>query len=198
MENPMSEESQVPGEVRTTPPASRSVEATLEEIAEDMLDILERLNSIERQVREQGRAIETFRTEAWGQSRALSMRYLFDAVAPAIDTLQVLARGLDPAIGAGGYQQVISAAATLNIVLQTLGFQRFDAAAGDPFDPARMECLGYAEGLPGRVLEMIRQGYAAGEIVVRPAGVLIADPRAAKPAEGTAAAARKGEECSTR
>jgi hypothetical protein len=41
-----------------------------------------------------------------------------------------------------------------------------------------MECLGYGEGPTGVVLEVMQPGYRTADVVVRPAGVLIADPRA--------------------
>jgi molecular chaperone GrpE (heat shock protein) len=71
------------------------------------------------------------------------------------------------------------ALSSLRRVLRTLGFEEFEVAEGEPFDPARMESLEYAEGEQGVVLSVIRPGYLANEVVVRPCGVRIADPSAA-------------------
>ena len=39
-------------------------------------------------------------------------------------------------------------------------------------------------GTPESVLQVLRKGYLAGDILVRPAGVLIADPGTAEEPEG--------------
>ena len=67
------------------------------------------------------------------------------------------------------------------MLLQTLGFEEFQVGEGEPFNPEFMECVGYAEGTPGTVLSMRTSGYLTGGSVVRPAGVLVADPRVSKP-----------------
>jgi molecular chaperone GrpE (heat shock protein) len=65
---------------------------------------------------------------------------------------------------------------TLANLLQAIGYVRFEVNPGEPFDPSRMQCLGYRQGKTGVVLEVLQPGYAAAGSVVRPAGVLIADP----------------------
>ena len=46
----------------------------------------------------------------------------------------------------------------------------------EPIDLERMHPCGYTEGPPGIVLGLERPGYRTKEKVVRPAGVLIANP----------------------
>jgi molecular chaperone GrpE (heat shock protein) len=155
-----------------------AVDSLAQEIAEDMLNVLERLSAIERLVRDQARASEALRRDLVGAHRALAVRSVFDAVASALDSLESVRLGLGPDAPGRAHTQLGLAASVLNILLQTLGFERFDVVPGEQFLPDRMECLGYAEGEPGRVLEVVRAGYCTGELVVRPAGVLIADPAA--------------------
>jgi molecular chaperone GrpE len=70
-------------------------------------------------------------------------------------------------------------------VLAQLGFPRFDAT-GTLFDPARHEAVGVVDSdeRPGTVVGTIRPGYGAGEVVLRPAGVVVA--RASAPSDGGA------------
>jgi len=70
-------------------------------------------------------------------------------------------------------------------VLAQLGFPRFDAT-GTLFDPARHEAVGVVDSdeRPGTVVGTIRPGYGAGEVVLRPAGVVVA--RASVPSDGGA------------
>jgi len=160
----------------TAPDRTANYGTMLQELVEDMLHVLERLTSIERQVQDQVRATEAIRSELESSGSALTSRHIFEAMAPTIDSLRALALGLDAAAQPVAYGQVTSAAAVLNILMQTLGFQRYEVTPGEAFDPRRMECVGYAEGGQRIVLQAVRPGYVAGETVVRPAGVLIADP----------------------
>ena len=89
---------------------------------------------------------------------------------------------IDQAIDAEGdgraWRLVRAVVSSLSNLLQSLGFEAFEAEEGEPFDPHRMECLGFQEGEPGIVLEAVRSGYRIDQTVVRPAGVHIADVRA--------------------
>jgi molecular chaperone GrpE len=60
-------------------------------------------------------------------------------------------------------------------VLAQLGFPRFDAT-GEGFDPARHEAVSVIDSdePPGTVVETTRTGYGTGEVVLRPAGVVVA------------------------
>jgi molecular chaperone GrpE (heat shock protein) len=166
----------------------------IEEIAEDMVDIVQRLGKLERQMQEssaslaslhdvfaehssyQYKLVESVRRDLAGDRKALTLRALFDPAALALDQLEVIRKGFDPEKDQAVYGQVSAAAATLDNLLQSLGFTRFVPQPGDSFDPSRMQCLGYASGEIGVVLKVLRPGYLAGDSLVRPAGVLIADP----------------------
>jgi molecular chaperone GrpE len=60
-------------------------------------------------------------------------------------------------------------------VLAQLGFPRFDAT-GERFDPARHEAVSVIDSNapPGTVVATTRTGYGRGEVVLRPAGVVVA------------------------
>jgi molecular chaperone GrpE (heat shock protein) len=171
-----------------------AVPAAIEEIADGMLDILQRLANLERQWQESGTAIaelrrytqdsanhhsrtlEALRAEVAGERKSLALRMIFEPVATALDSLEMLRQGLVSEADQHAHGQLTAAVATLANTLTALGFERFDVAAGERFDPNRMQCFGYAEGEPGLVLEALQPGYTAASVVVRPASVLIADP----------------------
>jgi molecular chaperone GrpE (heat shock protein) len=73
-------------------------------------------------------------------------------------------------------RQLTAVELSLKSAVQGLGFIEFKVASGEPFDPGRMECLGFEEGASGQVTSFCRPGYAIGNIVIRPAGVMIASP----------------------
>ena len=124
----------------------------------------------------QRRALAELRRELLGDRRELATASVFHAVAPALDSLEQVRPGLDGKASAALAAQTDAVASALRNLLQSLGYSRFDAAVGEPFEPRRMECVGHLEGVPGVVLAAIRPGYAAGEVVMRPAGVLVAAP----------------------
>lgn len=143
-------------------------------------------DAVQEAAAETARALKSLRVELLGERRALATRSVFNAVLPAIDALGAMS---DNHLGEGhhaGQSRARAISATLSNVLQSLGFSTFEAEVGEPFDPARMEALGYGQGERGVVLDSVRPGYRAQEAVVRPAGVLIADPDEAAEPPGVA------------
>jgi molecular chaperone GrpE (heat shock protein) len=120
----------------------------------------------------QRRALAELRREVLGDRRAFAMASVFSAVAPALDSLQTIRVGLDADAALAAQTDAVTSA--LQSLLQSLGYLSFEAAVGQPFAPERMECLGHVDGPPGVVLAAVRPGYLAGDVVVRPAGVLLA------------------------
>src|SRR4051794_165924 len=81
--------------------------AALEELADDMLGVMQRLEQIEQRqvtldesVRALGsgatRSIDALRRDLIGEHRALSLRQFANAVGPALDSLITVRRGIDP------------------------------------------------------------------------------------------------------
>jgi molecular chaperone GrpE len=94
---------------------------------------------------------------------------------PVVDNLERALghAGADPQAIVQGIEAVREEA--LN-VLQRLGFTRLDDV-GVPFDPSRHEAVRVAEApdaVPGTVVEVIRPGYAAADVLLRPAVVAVA------------------------
>src|ERR1041384_3172996 len=165
-----------------------------EEIAEDMLELLRRVTNIERaqsdlalrleQVettlrdtsRQYASEVEKLQREFLGERKALSALSVFNAVVPMLDSLRVMRAQLHKSKQAPVRQQLDALIQTLSTTLRSLGFVEFEAIKNEPFDPARMECLGFASGRPGIVLNAICPGYRVQEVVVRPAGVMLSDP----------------------
>jgi molecular chaperone GrpE (heat shock protein) len=166
----------------------------IEEIADDMLHLLERVAALEQRLAEQtarieqvgqlvgeahlnlGRSIEVLRRELLEERKAIVNGAAVQAITSGIVPLRTVARTLDPTTDAGVLGQVAAVLGSLGGMLQTLGIREFEPVVGERFDPARMECIGYTEGERGFVLGVCSPGYLAGDRVVRPAGVLIADP----------------------
>jgi hypothetical protein len=176
-----------------TPNAGAGVE-TLEEIADDMLHLLERVAALEKRSVEimsavesvarsvqdtnvgLGRSLEATRRDLLEERKALAGRIAFGAVAGGLQSLRALVDSLDPAQDGRMLAQARSLISSLSGVVQSLGFSEFAPEVGVAFDPGRMECAGYADGEAGKVLAVCYPGYTAGETVVRAAGVRIADP----------------------
>jgi hypothetical protein len=175
-------------------PGAPAVAETLEELADDMLDLLRRVELIERmqaalvdRLDEVARAVREGTQLSWGQFEALRRDLLgdrraqaalgaFRASLPAFDTFVALRDGLPPDTDSPVRRQAVAAVDSLERYYRGLGIEPFQVRTGEPFDPERMECLGYAEGDVGVVLEVVRAGHRTAEAVVRPAGVVLAVP----------------------
>ena len=164
-----------------------------EEIAEDMLELLRSVNAIERMQREvvqrldqvettlrdtarqYAREVDTLRRDLLGERKALSALSVFNSVLPMLDSLRAMRANLPRRKNTPVGQQLDALIQTLGTTLRSLGFVEFEVKKDEPFDPGRMECLGFASGRPGIVLQVVRPGYCTREVVVRPAGVIIAE-----------------------
>jgi molecular chaperone GrpE (heat shock protein) len=169
-------------------------DTTLEELAQDMLDLLERVSAVQDQQTqldaglerinqaiqdassEQRRVLGRLHRDLLGDWKAAAAHSVFRAVAPALDSLSAMREALDPKPDERVRMQADAVVVTLGNLLLSLGYEVFSATVGEEFAPDRMESLGYADGAPGIVLACVRPGYTANGTVVRPAGVLIADP----------------------
>jgi len=189
------------------PDASGQLRELVDEVAEDMLSVRQRLKAIEegqagllsrldelsRKVQEASCAtaveVDKLRRTIAGEQKALLARSAFDAVVSALDSLRQISGGLNTKHDKKVRQQLAAAEAILATTVQRLGFQEFQAKVGERFDPSRMESMGYAAGQPGVVIRRHRPGYLGNGVVVRPAGVIIAAPGEASggqnPQEGT-------------
>lgn len=178
-------------------PADTNAEL-FEELAEDMLELLRRVKSIEatssemsgrleqvEQTLRDGSRLQTRETDALrrdllGERKAANAVSVFNAVVPTLDSLRLMHTKLHQTKDARTRAQLYAVIEALAMVLRGLGFLEFQVEKGELFDPGRMECLGFGNGEPGIVLEVTRPGYQAYEAVIRPAGVLIGDPNSAK------------------
>jgi molecular chaperone GrpE (heat shock protein) len=166
----------------------------LEELADDMLSLLKRVKSleelqgqvlgridqlqsaVERSSEVAAREADSLRRELLGQRKHIAQMSAFQAVVTGLERLQVMRGELDTHKDNRMIGQLDAVLQTLGTMLRGLGFVEFRAEVQEPFDPTRMECLGYASGEPNVVLKCLRSGYRADQTVVRPAGVLIANP----------------------
>jgi len=188
----------VPGDTE-----SMEVDATIEELAEDMVHVLMAIRDLsqkhaeltalvetsllelQRASRQQASELNVLHRDLVGDRRAQANRAAFNAIHPAIDQIRLI----HDALGTDQDEaklQISAVLSLLRMVLQGLDYVEFVVEANDPFDPATMECVEYREGELGKVLDVVRPGYRANGVVVRPCGVRIADPATArKPAAGT-------------
>ncbi len=169
---------------------------TMEEVADDLL-CLERLvrqlaagqdelralvqsAAVQLQEMKAQHAMElrNLRRDLLEEGRAQVGRNAFDAIHPALDYMDLVRTAAAPA-GGEWARQISAVQSALRMVLRGLGFTPFTVEVGAPFDPARMEVVDYADGERDTVLAVVRPGYEADGVVVRPCGVDIADPTAA-------------------
>jgi molecular chaperone GrpE len=79
------------------------------------------------------------------------------------------------------YQGLTAVLDQIEEVMRRQGVRRV-GAAGEPFDPERHEAVAVdrTADLPNRtVVELVRPGYALGDRILRPAQVIVAQPREA-------------------
>jgi len=169
----------------------------LEEIAEDMLHLLERVRSLEQvqaalmarleegvsAQREAAREVRLLREELLAQRKATAVLSLFTGLVQRIDSVRGMLKELDPAQDGRTVEQLTAIDNILMLMLRGMGFDEFRPEKGEPFDPRRMECVGYAPGDPDVVLEVVQAGYESGGSVARPAHVRIAEPHIAEEQE---------------
>ena len=162
----------------------------LEEIAEDMLHLLEGVRSLERAQtnllarleegiqaqRETAREVRLIREELLAERKATAVLSLFTSLVQRADSVRSMLKELDPGKDSRTVEQLTAIDNILVLMIRGLGFDEFRPEKGDAFDPHRMECVGYASGDPDVVLEVVQAGYDAGGAIARPAHVRIADP----------------------
>jgi hypothetical protein len=176
-----------------------AVEACLEEIAEDMLDLLQRVQGIEsalagldtrqgrieQAVREglflQAREVDALRRELVGDHKILLGLGALNGLAPALERFRLMRDTMTSAEQSGSVAHFDAAIEILAQTIQSLGFESFEPTVGEPFDPGRMYCAGHQPGPAGVVLAVDRPGYRSAQGVARPAGVLLAKPVNAAP-----------------
>jgi molecular chaperone GrpE (heat shock protein) len=151
-------------------------------LEERQLELSETMEAVSRAVGEAAtshrRTLAMLHRDLLGDRKASAAYGVFRAVVPALDSLDAMRAGPSARRGRQAHLQLDAVASTLRNLLQDLGYADFHARVGEDFAPERMEALGYGEGAPGVVLAAVRPGYRCGDAVVRPAGVLIADPSA--------------------
>jgi molecular chaperone GrpE (heat shock protein) len=161
-------------------PTLQSISQQLEHLTQRLESMQNDLNRIESQFRQDTRAaaieIGGLRHDLKGEQRALSALSVFNGVVPMLDSLSAIRTAIQDQTESAFYRQVNAVISGLRMMLRGLGFSEFEVTVGEPFDPHRMECMGYAAGAPGVVLSVMRTGYSTSTGVVRPVGVLVADP----------------------
>jgi molecular chaperone GrpE (heat shock protein) len=173
---------------------------TIEDLGREVAGLAARVEAVERRQRQlvaalegaveevreaassQRQSLAALHRDLLGERRAVATQSVFGAVVAALDSLDAMLSELGPDGSRQTRTQLGAVASTLRNVLQALGYEAFHAEVGEPFTPARMEPLGYADGAPGVVLATVRPGYANRRGIVRPAGVLVANSAAADPA----------------
>ncbi len=141
-------------------------------------------------------SINHLRSELVSERRGLALKSIFDSLIEPYERLGAMAKGLAAGVKQDSEEapaketdkaadepdrtavqnQIQAVVMILQRAVRELGFEEYRPAVGEPFAPERMSCAGYAEGEPGVVLETVKTGYRAGDLVVMPAAVLIADP----------------------
>ncbi|OGD78901.1 MAG: nucleotide exchange factor GrpE [Candidatus Coatesbacteria bacterium RBG_13_66_14] len=120
---------------------------------------------------------DNFRKRSLAQGhlvRAEAFRTILSSILPAVDDLHLAAAHdtADEAYRAG----IVKVIEKLDAALAAVGVERMDPM-GRPFDPRFHECLAVRpapDAEPGTVIAVHAQGYLWGEVVLRPAQVVVA------------------------
>jgi molecular chaperone GrpE (heat shock protein) len=197
-EEPAPEPAALPAEASET-------QAWRDEMADDLLELLRQVQTLSAQQTQlqasldaltqemrgaaggSQREVAQLRSELLSQRRGMAVRSIFESLVGPWERLRVMSEALSRASAADGRQpsgehpeallnQLQAIVTILGRALRDLGFEEFEPAEGQPFDPHRMICAGYMEGPPGIVLKCTKPGFCAGDVVASPAMVLIADP----------------------
>jgi|GEM_PF-6205381 len=168
--------------------------STLEELQEDVLDLMNKVNALQRHQEligaelekltktvaqashTHGRELYVTRTELLAERKSFAAISAFNAIVQPLDQLRQMRTGLDSDKDVRTIAQLDGIIEVLAQVLRSLGFSDFVPREGEPFDPARMEVVGFTDGPSGVVLKAVRVGYRTGDAMVRVAGVMIAQP----------------------
>jgi molecular chaperone GrpE (heat shock protein) len=170
--------------------AESDAASILPELADDMLEVLRRMQAIEETqqrlasqmaqvhgaVQGQSRDLSNLRQEIGIELRVNAVAAVLRGVVPILNTLANARKGLHPKKDDRFIKQIEALRVELDTVLNSLGCATFTPRIGEPFNPATMEVSGYAKGDRGIVLAIDRPGYFVANRVIRNAGVKIADP----------------------
>lgn len=166
------------------PEASREnaeIMRKLVDIEENQLLLQEQLENLGKSLNDTRRGmafqVSRMKDELIGERKIILEQTTFNTVVSQLDSLHYLEDALSPAEDNRRFiQQLNGVAFCLTNILLGMGFKEFNVAEGMPFDPGKMKVLGPAEGKPGVVLKAVLPGYTFGDVVIRPAGVLIFNP----------------------
>ena len=163
----------------------------LEEMAEDMLHLIEASAKMESRVgqilaavsqvsqnqqnfhREQMVEAGKLKKELVSERKALIARSTFNAILPAIESLTLNCKALDYDEDIRLISQMTVVTDMLKNVIQSLGYFSFGVVPGTLFDPASMECIGYDDGDASKVIRVERMGYKTENALIKPCGVIL-------------------------
>jgi len=176
---------------------SKTAESHLVEISEDLLEVLERLTSLDAAVGSLAGRLDTLEArfdsavgslgtdvrsmhrDLVGERQAMAARSIYSKLIPRLDSVREVRRRLSQDSEDSMGAQLDAVIHLMEAAIQDLGLERFEVDQGSKFDPICMECTGYGDGEAGTVLAVERPGYRAGEVIVRPVGVRVAKSSAA-------------------
>ena len=186
------------------PPAKKyrahqnQVEDFFQETAEDLLHLMERVNHIEQQIgkldnsvieisrkidgayRDHAVALEKLKADLLSDRKALAARSTFNAIIPAIESLEISQSRLKEIENDPSYKRISGVIDLLYMILQGLGYETYSPDIGDHFDPVSMECIDYAEGEEGTVVKVGNPGYRAGDQIIKPSRVILGNNKTDK------------------
>jgi molecular chaperone GrpE len=157
-----SRETEAPVSERTEP-GPPTPEEELAELRDRYLRLAADFDNFRKRTLTQGRLV-----------RAEAYRTLLSSILPAVDDLHLAAahETADESYRAG----ILKVIEKLDAALAAVGVERM-APMGKPFDPTMHECLAVRPSPgdePNTVIEVYADGYRWGEVVLRPAQVVVA------------------------
>lgn len=169
----------------------KKIHDLLDETAEDMLNIMERLNKIDSKIDSLNDQVSTIpqileksqrqylieqeklKSEIIGEKKAFVNRSTFNALLPVFDSLTHYKNSMTGEESSVLYNHARGIIDLLNNTMLMLGYVSYSVNQGADFDPETMECLGFTEGGHHKVMVIDRKGFKAGTKVIRPCGVII-------------------------
>jgi len=179
-------------EARGKPTDDASASEHLEELADDMLNLMRRMNKVEggqqaiiaqmaqqqeasaESARTIAREVDTLRRDVVGDRKHTAATSVLNELIPLINRFETMYEHLDEDADSRIRSQIEGVLDTLSASLRRLGCEEFVTASGSPFDPSRMQCEKYVDkGKPGHVVSTVKTGYRFGDFVLRPATVTV-------------------------
>lgn len=170
---------------------SANSDSVLDELADDMLEVIKKINQIESRVSALGALVQyqqqmleggvasivmemnRLKENLLSDRKEFAMRSSLNAILPSLESLGYIEEMYRDDGDARPQKQCELIKNVLTGLIRTMGYREFESKVGSDFDPYTMASAGNEEGEPGKVLRVAWPGYLFGQSVVKPCGVIL-------------------------